>query len=68
MTMREMVDGLGLPAGSTVSLRPGGHHLMLMDLAAPLLEGARFDLVLILEQAGEVPVTVEVRDEAPGAG
>ena len=36
MTMREMADGLPLPAGETVALAPGGYHLMLMELVEPL--------------------------------
>jgi copper(I)-binding protein len=41
---------------------------MLMELAEPLELGDTVELVLTLEAAGEVPVTVEVRDEAPTAG
>ncbi len=65
MTMREMADGLPLPAADTVVLKPGGYHLMLMDLVEPLAVGEQFELTLNLEQAGAVPVSVEVRDEAP---
>lgn len=67
MTMREMANGLPLPAGETVPLEPGGYHLMLMELVEPLEVGDTVELVLSLETAGEVPVTVEVRDEAPAA-
>ena len=35
MRMRA-VDTLALPAGKTVELKPGGYHVMLMDLAQPL--------------------------------
>ena len=68
MTMREMAGGLPLPAGETVVLAPGGYHLMLMGLVEPLTVGSQIELVLNLENAGEVPLTVEVRDEAPDAG
>ena len=47
MRMRA-VGALDLPAGKTVMLKPGGYHLMLMDLKAPL--------------AKEVPVTLVFRD------
>jgi len=43
-------------------------HLMLMDLVEPLAVGEQFELTLTLERAGAVPVSVEVRDEAPSAG
>ena len=36
MTMRALPDGLPLPAGKRVALKPGGHHLMLLGLKQPL--------------------------------
>jgi copper(I)-binding protein len=36
MKMRAVEGGLELPAGKTVELKPGGYHVMLMDLKAPL--------------------------------
>lgn len=39
MRMRELPDGLPLPAGQAVVLAPGGYHLMLLDLRAPLVAG-----------------------------
>lgn len=64
MTMQE-VDSLELPAGETVALEPGGYHIMLMDLAAPLETGATIEVTLTFEGAGEVVVEAEVRDTAP---
>jgi hypothetical protein len=64
MTMRP-VDGIDLPAGTDVALAPGGYHLMLLDLAEPLVSGATFELTLSFEEAGETTVEVEVRDDAP---
>lgn len=52
MKMRELADGLVIPAGETVVLAPGGFHLMFMDLAGPLVEGERFDATLEFEHAG----------------
>ena len=40
MRMRELPDGLSLPAGQAVALTPGGFHIMLMDLKQPLVAGA----------------------------
>ena len=64
MTMQP-VERIDLPAGETVSLAPGGYHIMLLDLAAPLEVGQTFDITLTFENAGEEAVTVEVRDSAP---
>jgi hypothetical protein len=64
MTMQE-VDSVDLPAGQAVVFEPGGYHVMLMMLAAPLEKGATFQLTLVLENAGEITVDVVVADEAP---
>ncbi len=64
MTMRE-VGEIALPAGETVSLEPGGYHIMLLALPAPLTVGQTFDITLSFESAGDLVVEVEVRDEAP---
>jgi copper(I)-binding protein len=54
------VMAVPVPAGATVALAPGGLHAMLMDLAAPLAEGAAFPVTLTFERAGEVAVEAEV--------
>lgn len=64
MTMRE-VGEIALPAGTTVNLEPGGYHIMLLEIATPLELGAKFDVTLTFENAGEKVVEVEVREEAP---
>lgn len=64
MRMRELKDGLPLPARQAVELKPGGYHLMLMDLKQPLAKGATVPLSLQFEDARgtksvrEVQVTV----------
>lgn len=63
--MMQRVDGIQLPAGETVSLQPGGYHIMLLDLAAPLETGQTFDLTLTFANEGEQVVTVEVGDSSP---
>lgn len=60
MTMRE-VEEIEIPAGETVKLEPGGYHVMLMDLVAPLEEGSTFELTLEFENAGEQVVEVTVK-------
>ena len=62
MGMRE-IEALTIPAGETIELLPGGYHLMLIDLADDLVPGEVFDLTLTFAEAGEVTVTVEVRED-----
>lgn len=64
MVMRE-VEAIEIPAGEMVMLMPGGYHVMLIDLVAPLELGQTFDVVLTFETAGDVIVPVEVREDAP---
>ena len=63
MKMRR-VDALPLPAGETVTLEPGGYHVMLLDINRPLKAGEEVGLVLVIEQSGkrvELPVQAQVR-------
>ena len=55
------VKGYDIPANGTFQLTPGGSHLMLMDLKAPLREGDKVPLVLKFQRAGEVKVELQVR-------
>ena len=48
MKMRQ-IDALPLPAGKAVALKPGGYHLMLMDLKQPLAAGAVVPVSLVIE-------------------
>ncbi len=50
MKMRA-IDRLALPAGKSVALTPGGYHMMLFDLIAPLKAGDVVPLTLTLEDA-----------------
>lgn len=61
MTMRP-VDRIAVVAGTTVALEPGGYHVMLLDLVAPLQVGQEVRITLVFEEAGEVDVVAEVRD------
>lgn len=60
------VAGFDLGPGTPLTLAPGGAHIMLMGLKAPLKAGDRFPLTLAFRDAAPVTVQVEVR--APGAG
>ena len=46
------VSGLDLPAGQAVELKPGGYHVMLMDLKAPLKANTTVPLVLTFRKDG----------------
>ena len=64
MKMRPLA-GLDIPGGQPVTLKPGGEHIMLEGLNAPLREGQSFPLTLTFEKAGTRTVTVAI--EKPGA-
>ena len=57
--MRE-VKGYDIPAGGSFELKPGGAHLMLVDVKAPLKEGEKVPLTLRFERAGEVKAELQV--------
>ena len=61
MKMRPLPNGLDIPASQTVTLAPGGLHLMLLGLGQPLREGERIPMVLTFERAGDVAVELEVQ-------
>ena len=60
MEMRP-VDRITIPADGTRILKPGGYHIMLIDLARALRVGDTFPVTLRFERAGTVKVTAEVR-------
>ena len=64
MVMQE-VESIALPAGAAVELKPGGYHIMLMELAKPLEVGTVIKITLVFEKAGEITLEFPVLDEAP---
>ncbi len=62
-TMRP-ISSLEIPAGGSVELKPGGYHIMLMGLKAPLKKGGMIMLQLKFEHAGMVDVMAHVGDVA----
>lgn len=68
MQMRPL-KGLDLAPGSTVELKPGGQHMMLMDLKRPLTVGEKIKVELRLETRDRKlvtqPVEIEIRPRAP---
>jgi len=71
MRMRP-VTRLELSAGTTVELKPGGYHLMLMNIAKPLRPGEIVPITLVIEgpdnKPREVKIDARVRDVTAGMG
>lgn len=61
MKMREMKDGLEIPAHGSVKLSPNGHHLMFIGLKHPLVKGQTIQATLNFEHAGAVMVAFPVQ-------
>jgi copper(I)-binding protein len=61
MKMRAVQGGLELPAGKTVALTPGGYHVMLMDLKAPLAMGSTVPMTLLFKDASGAESKVELK-------
>lgn len=61
MRMRAVQGGLDLPAGKAVALKPGGYHVMLMDLKGALPKGGVVALTLLLKDASGVPSQIELK-------
>lgn len=69
MKMRAL-PSLDLPAGKKVDLKPGGYHIMMMDLKAPLAKDSTVPLTLTFKDAkglqSKVELKVPVSAQAPG--
>jgi periplasmic copper chaperone A len=61
MQMRQLANGLPVPAGGSVALKPGGYHVMLIGLKKQLTAGETFPLTLTFEKAGNIFVAVPVK-------
>jgi periplasmic copper chaperone A len=61
MRMRALPNGLELPAGKAVTLKPGGYHVMLMDLKQPLRTGEMVPVTLVVEGADKQRETIELK-------
>ena len=55
------VSGLELPAGKAVDLKPGGYHVMLMDLKQELKPGDAVPVTLVIEGPGGKRESVEIK-------
>ena len=63
ITMRPLDKGVGVPADTTITLRPRGYHLMMQGLKAPLAKGQRVRVTLTFEKAGRREVELIVEGE-----
>jgi copper(I)-binding protein len=66
MKMAELPDGIAIPAGATVELKPRSLHIMFMGLKSPLKEGESFNGTLTFEKAGTVTIEYEVMPPTAG--
>jgi copper(I)-binding protein len=66
MKMRELSNGLEIPPGATVELRPGSYHVMMQNLSRQLTKGERVKASLTFEKAGKVDIEFAV--DAVGGG
>lgn len=65
MRMKALPGGLAIPAGARIELKPGGDHLMLIKLTAPLAADAKVPATLVFKRAGRVAVEFKVQRLAP---
>ncbi len=56
MAMRELKSGISVPAGQTIDLKPGGDHLMFVNVGSPFQQGEEIKATLTFEKAGSVEV------------
>ena len=60
ITRMRHIDGIDIPAGSTVRLAPGGDHIMLIGLKGMLMDGELVPVTLVFEKAGEISLQAVV--------
>ena len=57
MRMRAVDGGLAIASGDSVTLAPGGSHIMLMGLTTDLASGTQHEIILVFEKAGDIKLT-----------
>ena len=60
MKMRELTDGLEIPPGGTIELKPGSFHVMMTGVTKPFVKGERVKASLTFEKAGKVDIEFTV--------
>ena len=66
--MRPLENGVAVPAGAAVVLKPGGAHVMISGLTAPLRDGDSLKLTLRFERSGDKVVDFKVAPATGGMG
>ncbi|MBU2486061.1 MAG: copper chaperone PCu(A)C [Alphaproteobacteria bacterium] len=62
MKMRQLADGLEIPAGGEVVLKPGGYHVMFIGIDSQFKDGEVRNVKLTFEKAGSIDLEFEVKD------
>ncbi|MDN6602967.1 copper chaperone PCu(A)C [Brevibacterium sp.] len=62
MSMQEKEGGFTIPAGESLSLRPGGDHIMVMGMSKPIKPGEEISLELVTADEQTIPVTAIAKD------
>jgi copper(I)-binding protein len=62
MEMRELKQGLVIPAKGKIELKPGSYHVMFMDLKEPLVKGKKYKAKLNFEKAGSIEVEFDAME------
>ncbi len=68
MKMRALPNGLELPAGKSVDLKPGGYHVMLMDLKQQVKEGDTVPITLVVEGKDKKQSSIEIKAPVKALG
>lgn len=62
MKMRQLADGLEIPAGGEVELKPGGYHIMFIGIDSQFKDGETRSATLTFEKAGSIDIDFQVQD------
>jgi len=62
MKMRQLADGLEIPAGGEIVLKPGGYHIMFIGIDSQFKDGESRNVKLTFEKAGSIDVDFKVQD------
>ena len=68
MKMRALEKGLEIKPGETVELKPGGYHVMFIDIRSPFKEGEQIKGQLVFEKAGKVDVDFKIEGRGASGG
>ena len=68
MKMQEVKAGIEVPTNGALELKPGGYHVMLMNVKKPLSVGDSLKLDLVFEKAGTISIVVPVVQDVAAAG